>query len=80
MDDQTFTQQEQTSELTGLKDRTLPVLPGDDQANLERRPLPVGALTQRVLEDERLPRIKVESRHAGKVDGFGSSRTNTVRR
>ena len=55
---QAFVQNRQTGELAGLQNGTLAVLAADEDAHLERRPLVVSLLSERLLEAPRLPVVE----------------------
>jgi hypothetical protein len=55
VDDRALTEQEQPGQFARLKDAALAVLPGDDQPDLERRPLAVRPLTEGDPENVLLP-------------------------
>jgi hypothetical protein len=61
VDQQLLAQQEQAGQLARLEDRALAVLARDYQPDLERRPLAVRPLAERVRQDELLPGVEVRS-------------------
>jgi hypothetical protein len=67
-------EQKQADELAGLENGALSVLARNHKPDLERRPLPIAPLPESVLEHERLPRIEMQTRRSGEIDGFGSER------
>jgi hypothetical protein len=60
VDQQLLAEQEQPGQLARLEDRALAVLARDYQPDLERRPLAVRPLAERVRQDELLPGVKVK--------------------
>src|SRR5690606_20979827 len=70
VENQLLAEQEQPGEFARLDDGALAVLPGHDERDLERRPSPVGPFAERLLEDELLPRVKIQTRCRGELDGL----------
>ena len=68
MKDQLLTEQEQARQLTRLEHRALAVLARHHQPDLERSPLPVGTLSQRHVQDMRLPVIQQQTRAGRQLD------------
>src|SRR5215469_6908365 len=64
MEDQVHAEivEEQRRQRQRLEDRALPVLPGNDQRNLKRRPLPISPAPQRLIKNPFLPRVKTQPR------------------
>jgi hypothetical protein len=72
--DQALVEQEQAGELAGQQHLALPVLAGDDQADLEGRPLAVLALAQGPVEHVRLPGVQVDTEGGAELDGLLAGR------
>jgi hypothetical protein len=68
VDQQLLTEQEQAGQLARLEDRALAVLARDHQPDLERRPLAVRPLAERVRQDELLPGVEVKVRELCELD------------
>jgi hypothetical protein len=66
VDQQLLAEQEQAGELARLEDRALAVLARHDRRDLERRPLPVRALAERVEQDQLLPLVELEPASAAR--------------
>jgi hypothetical protein len=60
VDDRALTEQEQPGQFARLQDAALAVLPGDDQPDLERRPLAVRSFTECDPENVLLPGVEVQ--------------------
>ncbi len=78
VNDQRFAEQEKSRELATFEDAAFAVLPRDADADLERCPLHVFALAERVDQDELLPLVEVQARHRGELHRLVSRRRDVV--